>query len=1335
MSSNNIRFPHFLSRLRRSGLEASPGGPRQGNIDHIRNGVIEGWVKDRNADEALEIDIRLGEVVLKSGQRANRYRQDVEEAGIGTGAFGFSCSVPADLMPTVVGRRIEVRLTSSGELLLSKMVLEGMIQTAGNTLPAASAQPLLPVPAHGLPPALGKAPAKLVAPKMKCDGRIESLTSTSIRGWAVDTERPGKLFELGVLVNGIFLTRVRNDQRRGDLLRHGKSDGLGGFELRLFLGEMEPGSHHVTVVLPDGKTLTQVVTTDGTIRRYPLNAGLTRIDPADTAIIVPIYNAADDVDICIRRLRQFTPQETEILLIDDASPDPRISRLLQGDLGHPGMRVLRNTQNLGFTPTINRGLEEIGSKHAILLNSDARVTPDWFSGMLRAAGSRPRVATVTAMSDRAGAFSAPMIGNDNTLPPGVDEITYARAFRSRALGLYPVVPTGNGFCMFVNRACLNEIGPLDAEAFPRGYGEENDFCMRAGRAGWSHVIDDRTYVFHDRSKSFGEAKNDLMQAGRRIVDERFPEYKTAIRVFSSGPEITMARYRAAQAMDDCTRANAGLPCVLFVVATQTGGTPQTNMDLMVELADEMSPWLLFCDSNQMSLSRLDGGTLTEIRTYFLSEPVDPLTHRSGEYDAVMRDWLEIVNPQIVHIRHLAWHSLSLPELARARGSRVVFSFHDFYTLCPTVKLMDERNVFCGGTCTATEGECTIELWQQIGMPKIKDSWVHVWRERFRQVLRDCDAYVTTSQSARQRIQSALDLDPDRFFVIPHGRSFSRMHQLREHPQHGEPVRILVPGNISTPKGRDIITALLAHDSGRLLEFHILGKVSQPEQLAGIRGLIQHGAYARDDFANRVAKIRPHLGAVFSIWDETYCHTLTELWSSGVPALVFDFPTVAERTRGSGAGWVVPHEDIAALYDRILAISFDEQEQNRADLAVLHWQTGNGTGRTTKVMSASYRDVYRFATGRKDKRPLIAVVAPASPHLNRANASTEIRTWERTVNGPDRDCLFVRMTPQALQANVRGGMVDGVILQRDVVPATMVAMLMDDMRAAGLRYMLDLDDDLFDVPADKDPTGSYSAYAPSLQKLAAGAALVTVATEPLRKKLAQRNIPAKVMPNMLSERLWRGAVPVRQPDGKLRALYMGSFTHRQDLDLIAPALQAIAEADPDFRLAIIGVHDGKLPDWAERIPVPDAARSYASFVPWLKKQAEHIDFAFAPLADTTFNRFKSDLKARDCGALGLPVLASDMPVYRDLARRMPGLELVSNDTDAWRKAAARTIEAVRNGGIDRAQIRDWVMRECGLAPTLPSFDRLLVELSRSTPTAAPDLDGAAMPRDRAAESAA
>ncbi|MGZ9811152.1 glycosyltransferase [Pseudoroseicyclus sp. H15] len=1266
-----------------------------GSIDRIRNNVLKGWVRGPNDAETLILDVFADNVLLAEAIPADKYRRDVEGAGFGTGWYGFAYDLPAGI--SLAGQRLDIRLAGDDTVVLSKTVPPEM--------PARAAGAVI-----GSDSSSGNVSGKADGPAAyEC--RIDVLSETLIRGWAVNTNHPGNVFTIDLFVDGVLLAQVSNDKRRSDLEKLGKSEGVGGFEHRLLLGYLETGKHIVTIGLPDGNRIQKEIEIKENTLRYPLNAGVAKILPSQTAIIVPIYDAAEDVMTCIERLLEHTPKDIDIVLIDDASSDPRIEVLLAEAQKHPRFRTLRNATNLGFTRTVNRGLAEIGRKHAILLNSDARVTPGWVHGLLRAASSRPMVATVTAMSDRAGAFSAPTIGNDNPLPAGVAEDVYARAFRQRSLGLYPLVPTGNGFCMFVNRTCIDDIGPFDDKAFPRGYGEENDFCMRAGRAGWSNLIDDCTYVFHDRSKSFGSAKTELMDAGRRVIDDRYPEYKAAIRVFSTGAEISLARFRAAQALQDCSSPSAALPAILYVVSTQTGGTPQTNMDLMQQIADEMQPWLLQCNSRRLTLQRLEGGQLVDVKTHDLVEPVDPVTHRSGEYDAVVANWLDLVDPRMVHIRHLAWHSLSLPRLAKARSCPVVFSFHDFYAICPTVKLLDEQNVYCGGNCTKTEGDCKVELWAADSMPKLKNAWVHVWRERFNEVLQDCDIFVTTSESARTQILAHFDLDEDRFFVIPHGRNFADMLQLRSRRRQGEPIRILVPGNINAAKGRDIITALARHDRAGLLQFHILGNMKDAAAWEISPNIVLHGTYPRDDFAKRVATIRPHLGAIFSIWNETYCHTLTELWSVGLPAVVFDFPTVATRVRDTGAGWVVPHDDIAVLYDQLVRLGSDVEEQTRAEAAVHKWQEGYGVGRTTRVMAAAYREVYRNASGQSSSRPLIAVVSPAQPNLLHANASTEIRVWERTINRSDRSCVFVRMAPDTVLANIREGTVDGVIVQRNALPPTMVTPFLNTVAEAGISYLLDLDDDLFDVPADKDPFGRYAAYSPLLEQVTRSAAVVTTTTEPLRHKLTALNPATILVPNRLSERLWRGPLPKREPDGLVRALYMGTVTHQADFELIAPALKAMLAEDPNFRVAIIGIQTDDLPHWAERIDIPGAAKSYSNFVPWLRHQSTRFDFALAPLLDTPFNRSKSNLKALDCGALGLPVLASDMRVYRDLHGQMPWLELVGDHPSAWHKAIRRAIAAAREGQVDRAAIRDWVFSEHGLMASLADYDALLQSLAR------------------------
>ncbi len=1025
-----IRISRLL-RVRKTQPDSSPVA-FHGNIDGVSDGRVDGWIKTADRPAPLAIDVVIdGQPVLR-GVTAMLTRTDVAEAGFGSGQYGFSCQVPylaPDESPWDPGRDYTVAIHQAGEAVPA---LTGIF----------SGSLLQPVPA----PADEAPSSPLEPPLPDYEARLEKVTATELCGWVIDRTNPDRVVKVDILVDGVVLRQALGDGMRGDLLRAGKSMGHGGLRVPLKLALLGAGTYCVALRLPDGQVLEREVqiSAGDTVGFRPGRSEAIR--PDSVAIIVPVYNAAEDVALCIERLNAHTPAEVEILFIDDASPDPAIAPLLAEAAQRPSVRVLRNDENLGFTRTVNRGLEAVGRKHAILLNSDARVTPGWVEGLLAAAASRSFVATVTPMSDRAGAFSAPQLGNDNALPPGVGETTYATAFRRRALGIYPLVPTGNGFCMFVNRACLDDVGLLDAEAFPRGYGEENDFCMRAGRAGWLHLVDDRTYVFHERSASFGAAKTELIRAGRAVIDARYPEYKQAIRVFSHGAELELARLRARQALADCAEPRATLPRVLFVVAAQNGGTAQTNMDLMKALAGHCDPWLLRSDGRKIELSRVIGDGLQPVAHHVLAQPVEPIRHVSEEYDEVVADWIRRHDFGTVHIRHLAFHSLNLPRLAKDAGCVTVFSFHDFYMLCPSVKLLDADGRYYGGDLTRLARPVMPELWPAEQMPVATPGWIAHWRLRAGRALAVCDAFVTTSASARDTVLAHLpDIAAERFHIISHGRDFPAFDRLRRAPRHGEPLRILVPGGIGVAKGLAVIRDLLAEDRDGLLEFHILGSTSREVPLDDPR-VIRHGLYQRDEFAARVRGLDIHLGAVFSIWDETWCHTLTELWSIGVPALVFDFPTVAGRVRETGAGWVLDHRDIPALYRDILGLAFDAGEQDRADAAIAAWQRGLGIAATTGLMSARYLNLYRQAGGQLEW-PIVGVLV--------GDADGPAAPCARRTDGP---ILPVPMPLDALLANLAAGTLDGVMLAASAIPVTARAELAATLRAGTIPSILWLDTD-------------------------------------------------------------------------------------------------------------------------------------------------------------------------------------------------------------------------------------------------------------------------------------
>jgi glycosyltransferase involved in cell wall biosynthesis len=78
----------------------------------------------------------------------------------------------------------------------------------------------------------------------------------------------------------------------------------------------------------------------------------------------------------------------------------------------------------------------------------------------------------------------------------------ARVLAASPGPVYPRLPFLNGFCMLIKKRALKKIGLFDEKTFGAGYGEENDFALRATGSGWELAVADDAYVFHAQSKSY-----------------------------------------------------------------------------------------------------------------------------------------------------------------------------------------------------------------------------------------------------------------------------------------------------------------------------------------------------------------------------------------------------------------------------------------------------------------------------------------------------------------------------------------------------------------------------------------------------------------------------------------------------------------------------------------------------------------------------------------------------------------------------------------------------------------------------------------------------------------
>lgn len=259
-------------------------------------------------------------------------------------------------------------------------------------------------------------------------------------------------------------------------------------------------------------------------------------------IIIPVYKGFEETRRCVESVLA-APQRapTRVVAVDDATPERAIAAYLEGLSSQGRITLLVNEANVGFVASVNRGMALDRSRDVILLNSDTEVANDWVDRMRECAYREGRVATVTPFSNNATICSYPFHGWQGGLPGSLGLTALDRLFatvnRHRAID----IPTAVGFCMFIRRDSLEALGLFDAQRFGRGYGEENDFSMRAAKAGWRNVLAGDVFVFHEGCVSFAGERAQLTEAATRALLEVHPDYTEKVMDFVRADPTTPLR--------------------------------------------------------------------------------------------------------------------------------------------------------------------------------------------------------------------------------------------------------------------------------------------------------------------------------------------------------------------------------------------------------------------------------------------------------------------------------------------------------------------------------------------------------------------------------------------------------------------------------------------------------------------------------------------------------------------------------------------------------------------------------------------------------------------------
>lgn len=601
-------------------------------------------------------------------------------------------------------------------------------------------------------------------------------------------------------------------------------------------------------------------------------------------VIIPVYKGLAETQACLESV-WATPVKASyrMVVINDASPDIELTDWLRSAAKHKPMLFLENERNLGFVQTVNRGMALSPGRDVVLLNSDTEVFGDWLDRLQATAYRSPKTGTVTPFSNNATICSYPRFCEDNAIPAGWNAAGLDALFASLNAGLEIEIPTAVGFCMYIRRDCLVETGAFDADAFGLGYGEENDFCMRARESGWRHVLAEDVFVWHKGNVSFGDSHSDRKQAAMGTLKHKHPHYQGLVRRHIMADPARIARVK----VDWNRLCQSKKPAVIFIGHNRGGGTDKHMFELVGLLRDQINVLLIRPDA---------GGQI-------VLQWINP-----GE---ALRLWFRIPNdyPELLSLLKRAGvcrihlhHTIDIPQriLGLMHDLNVPWDYtgHDYYSLCPQITLTERDNRYCGERGESQCREC-LRL-----SPASSGENIIEWRQKNRTLVEGAQRVFTPSADTADRYRHYF---PEaNILAVRHPedeRLFLPKLPISEIVE-GEPLRIAVVGALSPMKGADLLEAVYLKSIEREipLSFRLFGYAYRALKTG--KGFDITGEYEETELPSMLQQWSPHVVWFPAQLPETYSYTLSTVLAMDLPVAATNLGAIAERLEENEKSWVL-----------------------------------------------------------------------------------------------------------------------------------------------------------------------------------------------------------------------------------------------------------------------------------------------------------------------------------------------------------------------------------------------------------------------------------------------
>jgi GT2 family glycosyltransferase/glycosyltransferase involved in cell wall biosynthesis len=605
-------------------------------------------------------------------------------------------------------------------------------------------------------------------------------------------------------------------------------------------------------------------------------------------VVVPVYRGAESAKRCIESvLKSPQRQAFELIVVDDGSSEPELSRWLREQAASGRLTLLVQAQRQGFAASVNRAIALHSDRDLVVLHSDAEVANDWLDRLHAHANKARDIGTVAPFASRGGVANYPRSADDNAMPEGLDVASLDALFVRANAGEAAPAKLSCGPCVYFRRGCLDAVGAFDAGPLGSDYGVEQDFCLRASAAGFRHVLAADTYVWHEGAVAFGAEASELAARAQQALEKLYPQYPAQRAEFD---ERDPAR-PFARRVDLLRLAESPRPLIVFVAHGWGGGIRRHMNDLAAMAGDR-------CDV--LMLQPAAGDTVA------LSWPCE------GEgfvaYFSLPRelpalaDLLRALGVARMHFHHVHGLPRSILDLPRGVGVPYDCTLHDYYAICPQYHLVTEDGRYCGEPDAAGCAACLARRPGQWGLD------IAGWRSALGELLRGAARVIAPTRDVAQRIARYFpDLSAT---VMAHPESPIEMTRA---------IRVAVLGNLSPEKGLRVVAACArdARARGLPLAFRVLGSTTEGLPQWPEASLSIHGQYEDNDLAILVAAERPDV-----IWfpaqvPETYAYTLTVALAAGASIVASALGAFPERLAGHPRALLVAWDASAAEWNDAL----------------------------------------------------------------------------------------------------------------------------------------------------------------------------------------------------------------------------------------------------------------------------------------------------------------------------------------------------------------------------------------------------------------------------------